>query len=192
GRGWRGGSGGRGRGTGWGPRVTTSVSGSMPDAGVEHRVDHVDDEVDEDEADRRDEDSALDHREIAAVDRVERQLPNPGPVEDELDDVGAGEDEARLEADQGHERQGGNLQSVDEEDASLREASGAGGAHVILAKRLEERLAHGPDEDGRQRDGKSRDRQNEAVGPAEVDGGKPLQVDGENEDENDGEPEGGH
>src|SRR5262245_26640370 len=156
------------------PPVTTSLSGSMPDAGVEHRVDHVDDEVDEDEADRRDEDSSLDHGEIAAIDRVECQLPDPGPVEDELDDVGAGEDEARLEADQGHERQGGHLQSVHEEDASLREAPGAGGAHVILAKRLEERLAHGPDEDGRQRDGKSRDRQNKAVGPAQVDGRKPL------------------
>src|SRR5207247_3335950 len=52
--------------------ATRSLGVCMAKPRVEHRVDEVDGEVDEDEADRRDEDAALDHREVAPGEGVER------------------------------------------------------------------------------------------------------------------------
>ena len=62
--------GGDGYGCGrWSPSLTRSI----PDPRVEHGVEHVDHQVDDDVRAREHEDDALDHRIVAAQDRVDRQ-----------------------------------------------------------------------------------------------------------------------
>ena len=73
--------------------------GPEPHARVEVGVGDVDEEVGDDEDDRDQHHDALHHREVAGGDRLQREEADAGPVEDQLDDEGAAEDEADLQPD---------------------------------------------------------------------------------------------
>src|SRR3954453_13357842 len=89
------------------------------DARVEHRVQEVDAEVDDDVRDRRDEDDPLDDRVVAREDRVERELPEARQHEDLLGDDRARDQEAELQAEDRHDRQQAVAQRVAADDLAL-------------------------------------------------------------------------
>src|SRR5262245_33281086 len=72
---------------------------------VQGRVDHVHGQVREDDHHRVDEDDALDQREVAILERLQRELPDAGPREDGLDQHRPANQEAELDPDQ---RRGGD------------------------------------------------------------------------------------
>src|SRR4051812_10649531 len=74
------------------------------DARVEDGVQEVHREVDDDVADRRDQDDALDDRVVAREDGVERELAEAGQDEDLLGHHRAGDQQAELEAEDRHDR----------------------------------------------------------------------------------------
>src|SRR4029079_18961237 len=61
-------------------------SAAMADPGIEHGVEHVDDEVDHHEADRDEQHDALQDDEVAGVDRADQKAPDARQGEDGLDD----------------------------------------------------------------------------------------------------------
>src|SRR5262249_17693905 len=112
------------------PRAT--VVTSVPDARIEHRVEGVHDEVDED--DRRDDDEvhALDDGIVALIDRVEEEAAHPGQAKDRLDDDRAPDDLRKLRAHEGDHGNDGVAQRVLHDDTALGEPLGPRGSHVIL------------------------------------------------------------
>src|SRR5580765_8414012 len=57
-------------------RATLRLLGE-PDSGVDHRIQKIDDEVEDDDRDRREHDHALHGRQVEVRDRVQRGLPEP-------------------------------------------------------------------------------------------------------------------
>lgn len=68
-------------------REVTSLTLAQPDARIEQGVEEVDDKVHQHEQERRDQDTSLDHREVTALQCIESQFADAGPVEDELHNV---------------------------------------------------------------------------------------------------------
>src|SRR3954454_14581124 len=69
----------------WTVRSRTLSRGSgISDARGDHRVEDVDDQVREDDEERAEQHGALDHREVAVLDRVVRDPPDARDVEDGL------------------------------------------------------------------------------------------------------------
>src|SRR3954464_5091288 len=81
------------------------ASSRVPDPGVDHAVEQVDDEVHEHEDDREEEDAALEHGIVAVEDRLREPGTDSGPREDRLGEDRAGEQQARLETDHRGHRQ---------------------------------------------------------------------------------------
>src|ERR687885_2240020 len=81
--------------------ATCIVSAARPgqaDARVEIRVGNVDNEVGEQEQEHRQKHDGLDGRVISGAQRLESQTTDAGPRKDKLDDEGAFENGAKLEA----------------------------------------------------------------------------------------------
>src|SRR5581483_7626182 len=72
-------------------------------AWVEERVDHVDEEVDDDVAGGGDEHDTLDRRVVACGNRVDREMAEAGDDEDHLGDHHARDERAELQADHGRD-----------------------------------------------------------------------------------------
>src|SRR3954452_6371255 len=68
--------------------VTLMVSSLQPDAGVDHRVDDIDQHVDDDDHTAADEDDPLHDREITEADALVEQPPDAGPGEHRFDHDG--------------------------------------------------------------------------------------------------------
>src|SRR5579883_1769484 len=118
------------------PPISLASSAAMANPGVEHGIEHVDHEIDEHEGDRDKEHRALQDDEVAGVDRFDDEPAETGQREDGLDDDGAADEPADIEADDRHQRKRGWLQGVDEENAPLGQALGARhGDEVLLQGR---------------------------------------------------------
>src|SRR4029079_19110849 len=69
-----------------------AMSRALPDSGVDEGVGHVGNEVGEDERTRDEQDCSLDDRIVALLDRIQKQSPEAGHVEDLLADDRAGKE----------------------------------------------------------------------------------------------------
>ena len=176
-------------------------SASRAQARIDDDVEHVDDEVDDDDAGREQHDDIAHDRQVAVGDRLEDEAAEPRQGEDVLDHHRAGEQVGELQPHHREHRHHGVAQHVAPEHASRRLALGARGAHEVLAQHVEHRRADDAREDRRLHDRQRHGRQHEraqagpeatAVGRAparEAAGREPAQLHREEPDEKDREPE---
>src|SRR5438046_1492141 len=87
------------------PPSTQPARSVVADPRIQHHVDHVDHEVDEDEDRREEQHQGLDERVVAVRDRVDEQLADAVEVEDLLGDDEAADEEREFEADDGDDWQ---------------------------------------------------------------------------------------
>src|SRR5262249_35758997 len=110
---------------------------AVPDAGIDDRVERVDQEVDQDEDRRRQDEDGLDDRKVPEVDGVDNELPHAGPGEDGLRDHRAAEQRPDLEPDDGEHGDGGVAQGVPKDHGALGQALRSPGADVVAAQDLQ-------------------------------------------------------
>jgi len=87
---------------------------------------------------RGQQDDRLDHRVVAAVDAVDRELPDAWPQEHGLGDECALDHRADLETDDRDRRDEAVLQGMAHDHVRLRQPFCARGAHVILAEHVQQ------------------------------------------------------
>src|SRR2546425_9633301 len=144
-------------------RRRRGVSSTGTETGIEDAIEHVDQEVDDDERRGGQEHRALHDRIVAVVDRLDRQPADPRPREDGLRHDRAGEKLTELEAGDRDDRQRGVAQRVLADHERLRHALRARRAHEVGAQHLEHRGAREP-RDRRHRERAQREaRQHEAA-----------------------------
>src|ERR1035441_7457042 len=107
---------------------------SSADAGVGDGVGDVGEQVDGDVGEADGEDASLDQGVVAVGYGGERQAADAGPGEDRLGDDGAGEQAAKLQADDGENRNESVGERVAVDDGAFGEPLGAGGADVVLVE----------------------------------------------------------
>ena len=129
---------------------------------IEIDVEHVDQQVDGEERDREDHDRALRRREIAGDDGADREPADAGPGEHGLRHHGAAEQERRLQADQGDDRDQRIAQRVMHDHDGLAQALGARGAHEIGAQHFQHGGACQPRDRSDQHQAKRQRRQDQA------------------------------
>ena len=180
------------------------------DAGVDGHVHEVGHEI-QDEPDKRVDVEGAEHDRVVAVDGgLEAQEPEPVEREDDLDEEGAGEQDAHEGGGEaGHHDEHGVAEDVAVEDPPPGEALGARGHHVLLVDLLQEGVLGQHGEPGEAADDQRRHRQRDvpevvgdALGPAHVPpslGDEPAQGEPRHEappreehDEEDGEEEAGN
>src|SRR5215217_4384999 len=105
----------------------------VADARVEECVQDVHEQVHHDDGERRDQHGPLHDRQVALLDRVEGQAPDPRDVEDGLREDGAAEQDAEIEAEDGDDRGDRRAQPMAEDYPALPESLGAGRTDVVLA-----------------------------------------------------------
>src|SRR5260221_8378618 len=105
-------------------------------ARIEHRIEDVDGEVDDDEHHHGEEEIGDDHRPVEQSDRRDDQPADAGPGEDRLGDDGEGDDGAEFQPDHGDDRDEDVLQHMDEDDAARRQPLGAGEFDVVERQHL--------------------------------------------------------
>src|SRR6266480_2254958 len=177
---------------GWPETGARRLRSSQADPRVEVRVEHVHDEVDEDERGGEQEDRRLHHGIVAVVDRLHRQAPDPRPREDRLGDHRAAEERAELDPDDRDDRDRGVLERVLPDDRGVAHALGPRRPDVVLVQHLEHPRACEP-RDARGREEPERDRrQQEVLEPPPTRRGQQVPLDREDEDQHDAEPEGRH
>ena len=133
-----------------------------PHPRVEHGVQQVGDQVDEDERDADDQGEALHDGVVARRDRVVQRLADAGQREDRLGEDRPAEQGAERQPDDGDDREQGAAQGVAADDRELAEALGPGGADVVLTEHVEQARAGHPGDD-RQRDRADGDRRQDQV-----------------------------
>src|SRR3954452_14866171 len=144
----------------WTVRSRTLRSGSgIADARVDERVENVDDQVGDDDEEGADQHRALDHREVAVLDRVVREAADPRDVEHALGEDRAAEEHADVDPGRGNERRDGAPHAVAQHDAPLAQALRARGADVVLGHRLDQVAAQEPRVDRSERRGEHEPRQ---------------------------------
>src|SRR3990172_7048539 len=109
----------------------------VADPGVEPGVGDVHHEVYEDQRHRYDQHHALDDRVVEGADGVHHPQPDPGHDEDRLQDDVAADDGPQEQPDYRQHRYQRVLQGVAQDDHSLAESLGPGGAHVVLSHHLQ-------------------------------------------------------
>ena len=134
----------------------------MPNARVDHAVEHVDDQVDRDDDRRDQQDAALHDRIVARLHAVNQPVADAGPGKDRLGQDRARQQQADLQPDDRDHRNQRVAQRVHDDHAPARQALGARGAHVVLAQHFEHRRARHP-RDHRQRNRAERDRRQDQV-----------------------------
>src|SRR5262249_31330383 len=117
--------------------VRTSGLAVVADAGIDHRVEQVDDEIHEHEHHRHEHHAPLHRSEIPRLYREQKPAPQPGPGENGLGDDGSPQEIAELETDHGEGGNEGVLEHVLDEHDALRESLGPGGANVVEVQYLE-------------------------------------------------------
>src|SRR4029077_17855549 len=122
---------------------------AIADARVEEAVEHVHEEVREDDHDRDEHHQGLHDRVVPPQDRLHQEAREPGQVEDGLGHHEAADEERELDADHGHHRQDRVLERVAPDDDAAGLALGPRGADVVLAHHLEQRGARDAHDQGR-------------------------------------------
>src|SRR5215813_2166312 len=89
---------------------------AMPNPRIEDAVEHVHDEVDQDEGDRDEGDDALNHDQVAGVDRLDQQAPDARQPEDDLHDEGPAHQAADVDAEHREQGERRRLQRVPHQD----------------------------------------------------------------------------
>src|SRR6185312_11005160 len=93
-------------------RLAAVSSAAMADTRVEHGVEQVDEEIDEDEADGDEQHAALEDDEVAQVDRFHEQSTDAGQCENRFRDHRPADEPPDIEAYHGNEGERGGLQGV--------------------------------------------------------------------------------
>src|SRR3954471_6911857 len=138
----------------WTVRSRTLRSGSgIADSRVDDGVQDVHDQVRDDDEERAEQDRALDHREVAVLDRVVCEPADARDVEDGLGEDRAAEQHPDVDAGRGHERRDRAADAVAQHHAPLPQPLRAGGADVVLRHRLDQVAAQEPRVDRRERRG---------------------------------------
>src|SRR5919108_5846419 len=104
--------------------AVTAMSGE-PDPRVDHRVEEVDQQVDEDEGRGHDQHAAADERVVARVDRLDGEAAEPRPGEDRFGEDRPAEEEAELQPDDRQDRDERVAERVDDDDPPVGEPLGA-------------------------------------------------------------------
>src|SRR5215467_10494142 len=87
------------------PMRRTSGCLREPDARVEPRVQEINQQVRDDDEERREQNRAHDERDVEIEDRLERQSADAGPIEDRFSEHHSREQPRKVESRQSHERQ---------------------------------------------------------------------------------------
>jgi hypothetical protein len=98
-----------------------------------------DQEVHEHDQRGDDQHAALQHRIVAAVNRFDQPLADPGPRKNRLGQDGAAQQRSDLEPDHGDDRDQGVAERVHGDDAHRTQALGARGADIVVAQHLQHR-----------------------------------------------------
>src|SRR5712675_1632178 len=109
-------------GCAWIPSSSVSSSVAMTNPGVENGVEQIDDEVHDDEAGSDQKHHALQDDEVARTDRTDQKPADSGQREHRLDNDGAADQPADIDAGDRHQRQRRRLQRMHEQDARRRQA----------------------------------------------------------------------
>ena len=135
---------------------------TRPDPRVDEGVGDVDDQVDEDEDDRDEQNSALQDGVVPAPDRIDEPGAHPGKGEDRLGEHCSRQEQAGLEPDDGDDRQHRVPQHMPRVDLTRRKPLGAGDPDVVLVLHVENGCA-GDARDDRERDRAERDRRQDQM-----------------------------
>src|SRR5713226_1637139 len=111
---------------------SAASSAAMADPRVEHGIEHVDREIQQHEADGDEQHHALQDDEVARIDGADQQPADAGQGEDRLDDDGAADQAADVDAGDGHERERGGLERVHQENARGFQPLGLGHGDVVF------------------------------------------------------------
>ncbi len=167
------------------------------DARIDHRIEHIDHEVDDDDHRRQQHHAVADHDQVAIGDRLEDQPAKPRQIEHVLDHDRSSQQVGELQAHHRHDGDHRVAQHMPPQHIALAQPLGARGAYEILAQHLEHGRTRDPCEDRGLHHGQRNRRQQqgsdpgpEAIVPAgESSGGKPLQLHRKQQDQQDREPE---
>src|SRR5262245_56620516 len=119
------------------------------DSGIDVSIGDVDQDVDQHVGGGDEQHGALHEREVLREDAADDEAAETGPAEDGLDDDRAGQEIAKLQAEDRDHRNERVLQGVAHHDAPPRQALGARGPHVVLAEHLEQARAREARDDRR-------------------------------------------
>src|SRR5262245_28389939 len=119
--------------------VIAVMRSPVADARVEHRIEQVDHEIDEDVEHGEHHHHALDQREVRTRHALHEQLADAVQVEYLLGDHQSTDQEGKLDADHGDGGEERVAQSVARDHDFLEYALGARGADVIFVEHLEQR-----------------------------------------------------
>src|SRR5262245_32241663 len=104
----------------------------MADPGIEHRVEHVDEKIDQHESGGHEQYDALQDHEVARIDGTEQEPADPRQGKDGLHDDRATDQPADIDAGHRDQCEGGWLQRVHEQDAPRLQALGLGHGDVVF------------------------------------------------------------
>src|SRR5215208_4451119 len=104
------------------------------DAGIDGAIEEIDQEIDEHVDRRHEENTALRHGKVAALQRGDEHATDPLAGEDLLDNDGPGEQPAELQANDRDHGNGRVAERVAQDHPLLGEPFGAGGNDVVLAQ----------------------------------------------------------
>src|SRR3954453_20472470 len=118
--------------------ISSSAMWSVPDPWIEEGIHDVHEQVHHDDGKRADQHRSLHDRQVALLDRIKGQTADTGDVEDGLGEDRAAEEDAEIEAEDGHDRRDRGAQAVLEDDAPLAQALRPRGADVVLPHDVEQ------------------------------------------------------
>src|SRR5690606_9889061 len=164
---------------------------------ISEQIGQVDQEADQNHGEDQHHHHALHHDQIALGDGLEDQSAEAGQGEDVLDDDAARQQEGKLKAEDGQDRDPGVAQGVSPQGLVDAQALGAGGADIVLVHGVEQGGAQDARQNGGLRRGQSHGGQDqgleggpEAGAPAgEAARREPAQVHREQQDQQHGDPE---
>src|SRR5260221_4601839 len=138
------------RGSAMTRRKSGGTASLPPQLGVQHEIQDIDGGVDDEDDDAIGQRDALDERQIVVAHRVDHQAADAGIGVDHLDEEGAAEHEAGLDADQAERRQRGVLQRVAPQDAAAADTAQPRQRDVILEIGVDEAGAQDAHDERRQ------------------------------------------
>ena len=105
-----------------------------PQAGIDDRVEHVDQRVDDDEEESDEEQVGRHHRDIDETHRLDEEQAHARPLEHRLGDDGEGDERADLQAGHGDDRHQRVAKARLVVDVAPRQAAGPGVADVVVER----------------------------------------------------------
>src|SRR6266568_7333373 len=107
------------------------------DAGVDKAIQHIDDQVDQNEQGRKGEHDALHDRVVAREQGIDEELTHAWPAEDSFGEHRSAKQGPELMTDDSNDRQESVAQSVAVDDGALDQAFGASSQDVVGAPHFE-------------------------------------------------------